>query len=162
MTLAICDCVPQELDWQHFHYTEASFKSGTMQIDAARLDYTHSDHALISPAIWGNIDIWNKFVQHWELGAFCVTRTGYLMQYRHPFTQLEDNIKPKMSIRLATTVLGDIVKSWGEATFTLVAHKYSFETPSHGPGKYVKAPLMMAKHAMSKLQISIGSQSART
>jgi hypothetical protein len=73
------------------------------------------------------------------------------MQYRHPFTQFEDNIKPKMSIRLATTVLGDLVKSRGEATFTLVAHKYSFETPSHGPVKYVKAPLTMAKHAMSKL-----------
>lgn len=56
-----------------------------------------------------------------------------------------------MSIRLATTALGDFVKSRGEATFTLVAHKYSFETPSHGPVKYVKAPLTMAKHAMSKL-----------
>ena len=82
-----------------------------MQLDASRLDYTHSDHPLISPAIWGNIDIWNKFVRRWDLGAFCVTRTGYLMQYRHPFGQFEDNIKPKMSIRLATTVLGDLVKA---------------------------------------------------
>ena len=135
-----------------------------MQLDASRLDYTHSDHPLISPAIWGNIDIWNKFVRRWDLGVFCVTRTGYLMQYRHPFTQFEDNIKPKMSIKLSTTVLGDLLKSRGEATFTLSAHRYSFETPSHGPVKYVKAPLTMAKHAMSKLttvKFRVGSDIAQ-
>ena len=164
LIVAICDHVPQGLDWQHFHSTEASFKSGTVQLDASRLDYTHSDHPLISPTIWGNIDIWNKFVRRWDIGAFCVTRTGYLMQYHHPFTQFEDNIKPKMGIRLATTVLGDLVKSRGEATFTLVAHKFSFENPSHGPVKYVKAPITMAKHAMSKLttvKFRVGSDIAQ-
>ena len=86
------------------------------------------------------------------------------MQYRHPFTQFEDNVKPKMSIRLATTVLGDLVKSQGEATFTLVAHNYSPQTSCHGPAKHVKTPLAMAKHAISKLttlKFRVGSDIAQ-
>ena len=52
---AICDRVPQGLDWQYFISTEVSFRTGTMQLDPTKLTYANSNHPFTSPVIAGDI-----------------------------------------------------------------------------------------------------------
>ena len=151
LIVAICDRVPQGLDWQYFISTEASFRTGTMQLDPAKLTYSNSNHPFTSPSIAGDIYVWNKLLRRWDPGTFCVTRTGYLMQFDRPLTELKDNIKPIENYNLNTSVLGDLTTVRGEASFSLVAEKYTSENHAHGTKKLVKAPVRLVKYTMSKL-----------
>ena len=148
---AICDRVPQGLDWQYFISTEASFRTGTMQLDPAKLTYANFNHPFTSPVIAGDIYVWNKLLRRWDPGTFCVTRTGYLMQFDRSLTELKDNIKPISNYNLNASVLGDLAAMRGEASFSLVAEKYTFENCAHGTKKLVKAPVRLVKYTMSKL-----------
>ena len=151
LIVAICDRVPQGLDWQYFISTEASFRTGTMQLDPAKLTYSNSNHPLTSPVITGDIYVWNKLLRRWDPGTFCVTRTGYLMHFDRSLTELENNVKPIESYNLNASVLGDLTTVRGEASFSLVAEKYTSEGHAHGTKKLVKAPVRLVKYTMSKL-----------
>ena len=122
-----------------------------MQLDPAKLTYPNSNHPFTSPAIAGDIYVWNKLLRRWDPGTFCVTRTGYLMQFDRPLTEFKDNIKPIENYNLNTSVLGDLTTVRGEASFSLVAEKYTSEHHAHGPKKLVKAPVRLVKYTMSKL-----------
>lgn len=99
--------------------------------------------------------IWNKFLKRWEPGSFCVTRTGWLMRFERPLTELDDgNLTPSDSINLTKSILGDLSAERGEASFSLVYDKYVFENTSHGTKRLVQTPIKLAKDALSRLRTS--------
>lgn len=124
-----------------------------MQLDPFKLTYTNSSHPFTTPAISGDIYIWNKLRRRWDYRSYCVTRTGFLMRFDRPLTELDnDNLKPKDDIDLKRSVLGDLNIARGEASFTLVYEKYVPDNTSHGTKRILKFPVKMAKKTMSKLR----------
>ena len=151
LTLGICDGVPKKLDWQHFTARDPTFKQGTTQVNPGKLTYTNSANPFVVPLMSGELWLWNKFFRRWESGAFCITRTGYLMRFEKSLTELKHNITPTWSLNLTTTLLGDLITVKGQASFTLFADRYSYRGYSHGARKIIKAPIRFAKNTMSQL-----------
>ena len=124
-----------------------------MQLDPFKLTYTNSSHPFTTPTISGDIYVWNKLLRRWDHRSYCVTRTGFLMRFDRPLTELDnDNLKPKDDIDLKRSVLGDLNIARGEASFTLVYEKYVPDNNSHGTKRILKFPVKMAKKTMSKLR----------
>jgi hypothetical protein len=149
----MADRVPQGLDWEFFVTTEPSVRAGTSLQDAARFNYTNSDHHLTTPVISGEIYCWNRFRQRWDPATFCVTRGGHLLRFEQPLSELEHNVKPRQSYCLQRTVLGELIPIRGDpvATFTLTYDRYTYDNYNYGVKKVLKAPVRVAKSALSKL-----------
>jgi hypothetical protein len=125
-----------------------------VELDVDNLTFANSKHHYTTAAIEGELHSWNKLFKRWEESSFCVTRSGYLMRFEGTLDTIEKgNLYPNWSINLTTTVLGDLERSPGGCTFTLLADKYIHEAHSYsGPIKLVNGPIKLAKHTMSKFR----------
>lgn len=148
---ATCDSVPSGLDWQHFTSRDATLKAGTAQQNPAKLTYPNSKSPYVIPLMSGELYLWNKLLRRWESGAFCITRTGYLMRFDQDLSELKQNVRPRWSLNLTTTLLGDLITVKGQASLTLFADKYSYRGYGGGAKKIIKAPIRLAKNTMAQL-----------
>ena len=103
------------------------------------------------PLMSGELYLWNKLFRRWESGTFCITRTGYLMRFDQDLTEVKQNIRPRWSLNLTTTLLGDLITVKGQASFTLFADKYSYRGYGGGAKKIIKVPIRLAKNTMAQL-----------
>lgn len=151
---AICERVPQGRDWQYFISTEASFRTGTMQLDPFKLTYSNFNHPSVTPAIYGDIYVWHKIYRRWDPSSYCVTQTGWMMRFDRPITELDGNLKPAWTINLTKSILGDLIPTRGEASFSLCHDIFVPKYTSHGTKKIIKTPLNFAKKSMSRITMS--------
>jgi hypothetical protein len=151
--LDITEAIDRGADWAHFQQHEPSLRGGNLQpVDPTKLTFSNWDHPFTSPLIAGAISEWKSFRRRWVKGYYCVTGTGYLMLFDHPLDQLVGNLTPRKSLNLKDALLGTINVEGRDAWFSIVSDKWREEEPSYGVKKYAKAPIKLAKHAISKLR----------